>query len=137
MEIYERIKSRRKELGLTADAVADALVVSRATVYRYESADIEKLPITIIEPLSRVLSSSPAWIMGWTDNTLAPIDSNVLSASHPSDPTHPVQMSVDDREAEHLQKYRYIDDFGRDRVDALLNIEYEQCRREKERASTA
>ena len=72
MEIYERIKHRRKELGLTADAVADALGVSRATVYRYESADIEKLPITAIKPLSEVLKISPAYLMGWTEDPGVP-----------------------------------------------------------------
>ena len=65
MRIYERIKERRKELHLAAEEVAAALGVSRATVYRYESADIEKLPITIIEPLAKVLKVSPAYLMGW------------------------------------------------------------------------
>ncbi len=67
MEVYERIKARRKEIGLTADDVAAALGVSRATVYRYESAEIEKLPTQIIAPLSKVLRCSPAYLMGWED----------------------------------------------------------------------
>lgn len=65
--VYERIKNRRKELGLTADQVAEALNVSRATVYRYESSDIEKLPTTIIEPLCKILKTTPAYIMGWEE----------------------------------------------------------------------
>lgn len=67
MEVYERIKARRKELNLSADDVALALGVSRATVYRYESAEIEKLPTQIIAPLSKVLRCSPAYLMGWED----------------------------------------------------------------------
>lgn len=67
MEVYERIKARRKELGLSADDIAEALGVSRATVYRYESAEIEKLPTTIIEPLSNVLRCSIAYLMGWEE----------------------------------------------------------------------
>lgn len=67
MTIYEKIKRRRKELQLTADEVAEALGVSRATVYRYESEDIEKLPITSIEPLAAVLHCSPAYLMGWEE----------------------------------------------------------------------
>ncbi len=74
MEVYERIKARRKELGLSADDVAAALGVSRATVYRYECADIEKLPTQIIAPLSKVLRCSPAFLMGWTDDPAAQIE---------------------------------------------------------------
>lgn len=65
MTIYERIKKRRKELGLTADQVAEALGVSRATVYRYESKDIEKIPIDSIEPLAKILQCSAEYLMGW------------------------------------------------------------------------
>ena len=65
MTTHERIKKRRKELGLTAEQVAEALNISRATVYRYESAEIEKLPIDIIEPLARILQTTPEYLMGW------------------------------------------------------------------------
>lgn len=74
MEIYERIKARRKELNLTADQVADALGVSRATIYRYESAEIKKLPTEVLEPLSKILRCSPAYIMGWIANPLPESD---------------------------------------------------------------
>lgn len=68
MTVYERIKNRRNELGLSVDYVADALGVSRTTVYRYESAEIEKLPTSIIEKLAKVLHTSPSYLMGWTDS---------------------------------------------------------------------
>ena len=70
MTIYERIKARRKELGLTADEVANVLGISRATVYRYESSEIEKLPITILEPLAKVLKTTPSYLMGWTESQI-------------------------------------------------------------------
>lgn len=69
MTVYERIKQRRKELGLTAEDVAAALNVSRATIYRYESAEIEKVPITAIVPLAKVLHTTPMEIMGWDSYT--------------------------------------------------------------------
>ena len=65
MTIYERIKRRRKELGLTAEQIAEALGVSRATVYRYESKDIEKIPFDSIKPLADVLQCSAEYLMGW------------------------------------------------------------------------
>ena len=65
MTIGKRIKERRLELGLTADALADALNKDRSTIYRYESNDIEKLPTTVLEPLAKALQTTPAYLMGW------------------------------------------------------------------------
>lgn len=67
MSIGERIKQRRLELGLTVDQVAERLGKNRATVYRYESNEIENFPTSIIEPLSKVLLTTPASLMGWDE----------------------------------------------------------------------
>ena len=69
MEIYERIKQRRKELGLSAEDVAAALGVSPATIYRYEKKDIKKFPTEILDPLAKVLHTSPAYLLGWVDDS--------------------------------------------------------------------
>ncbi len=66
--IGDRIKSRRIELHLSADDLASRLDKHRATIYRYESNDIENFPISVIEPLARALNISPAYLMGWDDN---------------------------------------------------------------------
>ena len=64
MNIYERIKQRRLQLGLSAEEVAEALNISRATMYRYEGGQIEKMPVTIIAPLSEILDISPTELLG-------------------------------------------------------------------------
>lgn len=68
MRIGERIKQRRLELGYTADALAKLLNKNRATIYRYENGDIENMPIDVLEPLAKVLNTTPAYLMGWTDS---------------------------------------------------------------------
>lgn len=78
MLIGERIKQRRKELGLSVDEVADKIGKNRATVYRYESKDIEKLPLEVLEPLAKALDTTPAFLMGWeepkdTANNIIPL----------------------------------------------------------------
>lgn len=70
MEIYERIKQRRKEIGLSAETVAEKLGVSPATIYRYEKNDIKKFPTDILEPLSKVLRTTPAYLLGLEDQQL-------------------------------------------------------------------
>lgn len=65
MTTGQRMKARRKELGLSAEAVAARLGVSPATIYRYEKGDIEKLPGNILIPLAEALHTTPAFLMGW------------------------------------------------------------------------
>ena len=67
MTIGERIKNRRTELGYSVDKIANILGKNRATIYRYESNEIENLPIDILEPLARALQTTPAYLMGWED----------------------------------------------------------------------
>lgn len=64
MEIYERIKKRRKEMGLSAEMVAEKLGVSPATIYRYEKKDIKKFPTDILEPLAKMLCTTPSYLLG-------------------------------------------------------------------------
>lgn len=72
MTTAERMKLRRKELGLSAEYVADRLGCSPATVYRYEKGDIEKMPIDILNPLASILKTTVSDLMGlsvhWEDD---------------------------------------------------------------------
>ena len=54
MELGERIKKRRKELGISVDFVAKELGVSVSTVYRYEDSSIEKIPVHVFDSLCRI-----------------------------------------------------------------------------------
>lgn len=62
------MKARRKELGFSAEFVAEKLGVSPATIYRYEKGDIEKMPGNILEPISKILRTTPAFLMGWDES---------------------------------------------------------------------
>ena len=65
MTVGSRIREFRKRLGLSVDDVAEKLKKNRATIYRYESDDIENLPAPILEPLAKVLQTTPAELMCW------------------------------------------------------------------------
>lgn len=43
MTVGDKIKKKRIELGLSVDEVAKALGKNRATIYRYESHEIEPI----------------------------------------------------------------------------------------------
>lgn len=67
MNIGERIKSRRQDLGLSAEVLAEKLGISPATMYRYENGEIEKFPVRVLEALSEILHTTPSYLMGWED----------------------------------------------------------------------
>lgn len=68
MDYGARIKQRRKQLDISVDELAGRIGKSRATVYRYENGYIEDMPLTVLEPLAKALHTTPAYLMGWTDD---------------------------------------------------------------------
>lgn len=66
----ERIRARRKELGLTLEAVAAATDTSKQTIQRYENGVIENIPDARLEAIARVLSTTPAQLMGWAEEEM-------------------------------------------------------------------
>ena len=63
MTTGERMKARRKEIGLSAEQVAEYLGVSPTTIYRYEKGDIEKVPGEILPKLAAALKTTPAFLV--------------------------------------------------------------------------
>lgn len=63
MEINEKLKNRRKDLGLTMLEVAQKVGVSEATVSRWESGDIANMRRDKIVLLANALNVPPSFIM--------------------------------------------------------------------------
>ena len=101
MDINDRIKARRKQLELDVDYIVGQLGISRATYYRYESKDIEKLPVSILVPLSKVLRVTPAYLMGWEELP----EAEELS---------PAELTL-------IKKYRQLDADGKALVDSIID----------------
>ena len=70
MTTGQRMKDRRKAIGLSAERLAETLGVSPATIYRYENGDIEKVPGDRLAPIAAALNTTPAYLMGWENDTL-------------------------------------------------------------------
>lgn len=77
MEIGDRIKRRREQLGISVDELAKKLGKHRATIYRYESDEIHTMPTNVLEPLAAALHTTPAALMGWED-IQDPLPDNIL-----------------------------------------------------------
>ena len=64
MTVGEKIRTRRKQLGMTVDELAARLGKNRATIYRYASDAIE-MPASLLKPLADALDTVPDELMDW------------------------------------------------------------------------
>ncbi|MBR0575724.1 transcriptional repressor LexA [Proteiniclasticum sp. BAD-10] len=67
MNLGERIKERREMKGLTLEEVGQYVGVTKSTVRKWETGDIENMKRDKIAKLAEVLSVSPLFIMGMID----------------------------------------------------------------------
>ena len=81
MDIGSRIKALREARGLTLEQVGDFVGVNKATVQRYEIGNID-IKRNVAIKLAECLGTTPAYIMGWTDDLLT----GTISSSTPSLP---------------------------------------------------
>ncbi|HES6653020.1 TPA: helix-turn-helix transcriptional regulator [Streptococcus pyogenes] len=77
MDIGLKLKQRRQEMNVSVDELAQKLNVSRTTIYRYEKGEISKMPTETLEKIARILNTTPAYFMGWSDKP--EVKSNILS----------------------------------------------------------
>ncbi|MEG0804411.1 MAG: S24 family peptidase [Pygmaiobacter sp.] len=66
MTVGERIHLKRHERGMTLEEIGNACCVSKTTVCRYETGEIE-VRRTIAMKLAAVLGVTPAWLLGWQE----------------------------------------------------------------------
>lgn len=80
-EIGARIQSRRNNLGLTMDDVATKVGVARSTIQRYETGQINKIKLPVIESIAAALNVNPSWLIGNTDNP-SPVSNSIPIAKN-------------------------------------------------------
>lgn len=67
-EIINRIKTRRNELMLSYQDLADKTGLSKSTLQRYETGAIKNMPLDKLGVLAKALNVSPAYLMGWKES---------------------------------------------------------------------
>ena len=101
----KRIKERRMALGLSADQLGEMIGKNRATVYRYESNEIENFPLPVITLLASALNTSPAYLMGWTDSPINPSDPAAKSLKTPLSELYSVSKLLSENNQKKLLEY--------------------------------
>ncbi|MBD5642727.1 helix-turn-helix transcriptional regulator [Clostridium botulinum] len=114
IEIINRIKSRRNELMLSYQDLADKTGLSKSTLQRYETGSIKNMPLDKLGILAKALNVSPAYLMGWEE-----------SLKHNGKKNN----SLNDKEELLLDNFNKLNDLGKDKVitytkDLLDNSKY-------------
>lgn len=68
-DIGLRIKTSRKNAGITQEELGKKVGVTKATINKYESGVVLNMKRPTIERIAEVLGVEPGYLMGWTDNT--------------------------------------------------------------------
>ena len=69
MTIGEKIKSQREKLNMPQVELAEKVSISKQTLYKYENDIITNIPSDKIESIAFVLNVTPAYLMGWDENS--------------------------------------------------------------------
>ena len=80
--IGQRIKERREELGLTQEHLGAKLGLDKSTIQRYETGQVKKIKIPILQVMAKELAVHPNWLALKTDDKLY-----IVSEPTPNSPT--------------------------------------------------
>lgn len=69
MDLKDKIRARRTELGLTLEDVARVVGVGKSTVRKWETGYIENMRRDKIAKLAEALKTTPAYLMGWDESS--------------------------------------------------------------------
>ena len=81
MNIGDKIKKLRKNMGISQIDLAEIIQVSKQTLYKYENGIVTNIPSDKLEALADALDTTPEYLMGWTDD---PIDYDKLDIDIPT-----------------------------------------------------
>ena len=68
-DMARKIKQLRQDQGLTLEQVAKVVGVGKSTVRKWETGMIANMKRDKIADLAKALGTTPAYLMGWEDDT--------------------------------------------------------------------
>lgn len=83
MNVGDRMKSIRKQQGISADQLAESIGISRSTIFRYEKGDIEKMPIEVVANVASSLHVSLIDLMGISNDSISEKITEFVSKLNP------------------------------------------------------
>lgn len=68
--IRKRLIQLRKQCGYSYQDLAEKTGLSKSSLQRYETGQIQNIPLSQLEPLARALHTTPAYLMGWEQDAI-------------------------------------------------------------------
>lgn len=68
MKTGDRIKQRRESLGISQTELAAKTNTTKQNIYKYENNIVLNIPTERLELIASALQTTPAYLMGWSDN---------------------------------------------------------------------
>lgn len=69
MTTGEKIKSLRKEKGLTQTELGKLIGVQQSAIRKYEHGDVVNIPYKTIQKMAEIFSVTPEYLLGWYSAT--------------------------------------------------------------------
>ncbi len=104
IEVGKRIKERRLFLELTQEQLGNPLGLNKSTIQRYETGQVDKIKSPILQEIAKILKTTPAFLMGWEDES-STIEKEQPTSELPLTDDHKrILESVTDLAQEDLEK---------------------------------
>ena len=107
MTTGQRITLARIQAGLSVEDLAAALNKNRATVYRYESSDID-IPLSIISKVAEVCHVDPGFLVNWepSEHQMPNANEALIQLQKKLDSEHEAVELFSDLSPEEIQRVR-------------------------------
>lgn len=110
--LHERIKTRRKELKLSQQQLADAVKVSHVTIFKWENGDVEPNGKNLFQ-LARALRCSPTWVLYGDDDKLP-------------QPANELNDELDERQLKLLELFEFLPESEKERCITDLEAKVDE-----------
>lgn len=67
-DIRERLIQLRRQCGYSYQDLAEKTGLSKSSLQRYETGQIQNIPLSQLEPLALALHTTPSYLLGWEDD---------------------------------------------------------------------
>lgn len=108
------IKEAREYAKLSQKQLANMLKISPSTLNGYEKGNHDPKSEILIQ-IAGICNVSVDYLVGCSDN-----------------PMPQIALLLSESENAHIKKYRYLDDYGQEAVDAVLDVEYGRVQAEED-----